>query len=98
MAEFVANVPIKFTTTSVTVAASPVSYGTANHPFPLTVTAIPGGGGTMNVEYRTAPGSSTWIAWPSGAVGAATADTLMSPVYELRFTAAGATGSVEVAG
>ena len=98
MATYVANVPIKFKTTSVTVAASPVSLDTTNFPFPLTVTAVPGGGGTINVETKTHPDSSTWVAWPGGAVAVTTQDQLLSPVAALRFTAAVATATVEVAG
>ena len=104
MAQYVANVPVKFKTTSVTVAASPVYYDTQNHPFPLTVVAVPGAAGTMAVAYSvdenaSALGASaTWIDWPSGAVAANTADTLISPVAGLRFTATVSTGSVKVAG
>lgn len=65
-------------------------------PFPITVVALPGGGGTMLVEYQAAQGGA-WTAWPDGAVSAKTVGILNGPVYALRFTAAVANGIVEVA-
>jgi hypothetical protein len=63
---------------------------------PATVRAVPGTDGTVLVEYRlTADGD--WSAWPAGAVTVATVYALTAPVHSLRFTAAVATGHVEVA-
>lgn len=103
MGTYVQQVPVKFKSYTVT-TATPVYEDTQGFPFPLTVTAIPGGGGTMAVAYSTTPnaagnpGSATWIDWPSGAVAANTSDSLLSPVAALRFTAATASGTVEVNG
>lgn len=72
--------------------------------FPATVTACPGAGGSLAVEYSTTPraagdpASAKWINWPGGTVTANTADTLESPVTAIRVTATTAAGSVEVIG
>ena len=65
-------------------------------PFPLTVVALPGSGGTLLVEWQAAHGGA-WSAWPDGTVSAKTVKILNGPVYALRFTAAVANGIVEVA-
>lgn len=65
-------------------------------PFPLVITAVPSGGGTLLVERQTAQGGA-WTAWPAGAVAAKTTQVLNGPSYALRFTAAVAAGIMEIA-
>lgn len=65
-------------------------------PYPLTLVALPGGGGTLLVEYQVAQGGA-WTAWPEGTVSEKTISALNGPVHALRFTAAVANGMVEVA-
>ncbi len=65
-------------------------------PFPLTIRAAPGSGGTMLVEYRISP-TGDFVAWPAGTVSAATICNLNGPVEALKFTAAVADGVVEIA-
>jgi hypothetical protein len=65
-------------------------------PYPATVFANPGSGGTLLVEYRISPAGS-WIAWPDGTVAVDTVYLLNGPVEALRFTALLADGTVEVA-
>lgn len=65
-------------------------------PYPLTIKATPGAGGTLLVEYRITP-TGAFSAWPSGTVAAATVMKLNGPVEGLRFTAAVADGVCEVA-
>lgn len=62
---------------------------------PCTVVAIPGGGGTLLVEYQVVP-TGSWTNWPAGAVSAKTIYLLSGPVNALRFTAAVADGTVEI--
>ena len=103
MGTYVQQVPVKFQKYTVT-TATPVYLDVQGFPFPLTVTGLPAGGGTINVAYSTTPnaagqtGSASWIDWPAGAVSVNTSDALISPVAALRFTAATATASVEVNG
>jgi hypothetical protein len=103
MGTYVQQVPVKFKTYTV-VVGTPKYEDVQGFPFPLTVTAIPGDGGTMAVAYSTTPnaagstGTATWIDWPSGAVATTTSDSLLSPVAALRFTATTANGTVEVNG
>ena len=88
---------------TVTVAASPVAYTSGGidslNPdtigYPLTVSAIPGAGGTLLVEYQLVKDGS-WTEWPGGAVAAKAIYVLAGPVYALRFTAAVAAGVVEI--
>lgn len=101
MGTYVQQVPVRFKSYSVT-TATPVYEDVQGFPFPLTITAIPAGGGTISVYYSTTPnaagqpGSATWIAWPGGTVSTTTSDALMSPVAGLKFVAATANGTVEV--
>ena len=89
---------------TVTVAASPVAYTSGGTDslkpdtigYPLTVSAIPGAGGTLLVEYQLVKDGS-WTEWPGGVVAAKTIYVLAGPVYALRFTAAVSTGTVEIA-
>lgn len=88
---------------TVTVAASPVAYTSGGidslNPdtigYPLTISAIPGAGGTLLVEYQLVKDGS-WTEWPGGVVAAKTIYVLAGPVYALRFTAAVAAGVVEI--
>lgn len=72
--------------------------------YPCSITAVPGGGGTLLIEYSTtpgaaaAPGSASWADWPSGATATRATDALLAPVTAIRATAAVAAGSVEVVG
>ncbi len=65
-------------------------------PYPATIFANPGAGGTLLVEYRISP-DGTWIAWPAGTVTEDTVYLLNGPVEGLRFTALVADGVVELA-
>lgn len=68
-------------------------------PVPLTLTAVPGSGGTLKVEYQVAE-DGVWQLWPegvSGIVSSTTTSRLESPVNALRFTASTADGIVEIA-
>jgi hypothetical protein len=87
----------------------PVPVGTSyfdmlGFGYPCTVSAIPGGGGTLTLSYSTTPGaagleaSANWIAWPAGTVSAAASATLISPVTGIRAVAATAAGVVEITG
>lgn len=82
--------------------AAPVIVDVLDEGAPLTVTAVPGAGGTLLVEHSTSSrsevgaGTATWIAWSHGAVASAISDTLLSPVTALRFTATTAAGVYEV--
>lgn len=62
---------------------------------PLTVMAVPGSGGTLLVEYQVVEDGS-WAEWPDGTVTAVTDNKLDGSVFALRFTAAVATGIVEI--
>ena len=70
---------------------------------PVTVTAIPGGGGTMTIYSTTSPraqidaGTATWVAWPAGAVAVATQNTAFGVVIGIKCEAAVAAGSCEIA-
>ena len=79
--------------------ASPVIYAAEDGgalPFPMTVCATPGAGGTLLVETRVSA-SGNWTAWPSGAVAVKTTMAMYSAQQGLRFTAAAANGTVELA-
>lgn len=59
----------------------------------ITVTAIPGGGGTANVQFSTssdaevAAATATWQDWPSGAVSSTTSDRVLSQITALKLIA-----------
>jgi hypothetical protein len=102
MTTFVANVPVRSKRFAVPVGA-PLILDMRAYPYPLTVTAIPGAGGTINIEVSTYPNnpadtSATWEPWPSGSVTARTSDVLTAPVAWLRATVTTAAGAVEFAG
>lgn len=102
MATFVANVPIRSKRFAVP-TATPLVLDMRSYPFPLTVTGIPGGGGTINVEVSTYPdnpadSAATWQSWEAGATASRTTDVLMAPVAWMRITAASAAGAVELVG
>lgn len=85
--------------TSLTVTpAAPVLYEAEQFvlPYPITLHAVPGSGGTLLVEYRV-DGASAWAAWPEGTVSSATVMSLNGPVNALRFTAGVADGAVALA-
>jgi hypothetical protein len=94
-----ANVGQKYITQAITVVVgSPVTVEAAQFsiPWPVTVKAKPGVGGTMLVEFRVDP-TDAFEAWPAGTVGTATTYKLNGPVEALRFTALVADGSVRLA-
>lgn len=80
------------------VVGSPQTLEAAQYsiPYPLTLRAKPGSGGTLLVEYRISP-NGDFVAWPAGTVSAATVHVLTGPVEALRFTAGVADGTIEVA-
>lgn len=66
---------------------------------PMTITIIPGSGGSVTVEYQTAR-DGTWVPADGDLAGtllSTISARLTTPVYALRFTAATATGTVEIA-
>lgn len=79
-------------------------FDMAMHGIPSTVTAVPGGGGSLALAYSTTPrsaglgASAVWVDWPSGLVTANTSATLVSPITGLRVIASVAAGTVEVIG
>lgn len=94
-----AHLGAKNITQSVTVVVgTPVTLEAAQYsiPYPITIKARPGVGGTMLVEYRVDP-TDDFVAWPDGTVSAATLMKLNGPVEALRFTAAVADGTVRIA-
>ena len=80
------------------VAGAPLVLEAAQYsiPYPLTVRAKPGSGGTLLVEYRITP-TGDFTAWPAGTVTAATVYVLNGPVEALRLTAGVADGTAEIA-
>lgn len=84
-----------------------VVKGTTSAPFDVdvgqTVTATPGSGGSMLVEYTTdgevaiRNNSATWQAWTAGTVSVVTTDVCMFPLYA-RVTAYTANGVFKLAG
>lgn len=88
------------TQTVAVAAGTPVTAnsGVSGHPipYPITLRAKPGSGGTLLIEYRISP-TGDFVAWPAGTVSAAIVDTLNGPVDALRFTATTANGTVEIA-
>ena len=86
--------------TSISVAvgtSSPIAISV-----PCTVTAIPGGGGTLLIETTASgaaavsAGTATWFPWTLGTVSAASRNSILHPCTHLRATAATAAGVVEV--
>lgn len=65
-------------------------------PYPLTIRAKPGSGGTLLVEYRVS-GDGDWVSWPASTVSTATVYVVSGPVNALRLTATTANGTVEIA-
>jgi hypothetical protein len=69
---------------------------------PVTLAALPGGGGTVNVQYTVSTvadidaATATWHDWPGGAVSADTVDAILVPVTAVRGVAATADGVIEV--
>lgn len=76
-----------------------------NHGRP-TVTAVPGGGGTITVQYTTSTiaqinaSTANWVAWPDGTAGsvsATTSDVPLGQITAIRQLPVTATGVLEVA-
>ncbi|MEW5972335.1 MAG: hypothetical protein AB1713_01090 [Pseudomonadota bacterium] len=69
---------------------------------PVSVAAAPGAGGSVLVEYTLSPralieaGEALWLAWPAGAVTAASTDVLFAPAVAVRAKATGADGFIEI--
>lgn len=69
---------------------------------PPTITVIPGGGGTMLVQYSTSSpdeissGTGNWNNWPAGSVSAYTSDSLIGAANYIRASATTANGVLEV--
>lgn len=67
-----------------------------------TVTAIPGGSGTIDVQYSTspdcmtAPQSANWQEWPAGPVSTVTSDSLVGIVNCVQAQAGNVNGTLEV--
>ena len=70
----------------------------------LGVTAIPGGGGSIRVEFSLNPkedveaGTATWVAWEEGNVGTPTSRALVGTITAIRGVATTANGTLQVAG
>ena len=83
-----------------------VPAGTTSNPVFITdinatVTVIPGGGGSMSVEYSTSPtdlinNTATWATWPAGTVTVRTDDSLVGRISAVRAIATTAAGTLEV--
>lgn len=93
----------------------PVAAGTTSEPITFqghsgyevwspqvpTVTAIPGSGGSLLVQYSTSPpsqvaeGSANWFNWPNGSVTANTSNSLPGKVTAIRAIATTAAGVLE---
>lgn len=101
MGTYVQQVPIKFLSLPV-VAGTPVYLDVQGFPFPISVTTLPGSGGTMTVYFSTTPGaagkleSAIWQEWPLGAQTGPKTDGVISPVAGLKFTATTVNGVAEV--
>lgn len=89
------------------VVGTPQIIGLSNVPAPVTLSAQPGVGGSMLVEYSTSPEATTspndtaktfWQAWPAGTVSVAKTDGVTSPLTAVRATAITASGYFEVVG
>lgn len=69
---------------------------------PPTITAIPGVGGAMLVQYSTsspeeiASGLGNWNNWPAGSVSVYTSDSLLGAANYIRASATTANGVLEV--
>lgn len=84
-----------------------LAVGVTSDPFlavkPMTsITAVPGGGGSISVEYSTSTeakvtaGTANWVAWPKGSVTVNASDTLVGKITAIRATALVAIGLLEV--
>ena len=103
MGTYVQQVPCKFVSLPVS-TSTPTYLDVQSFPFPLTVSVLPAGGGTLNVFYSTTPNAAgkleaaSWIQWPSGVQTGNFSDAVISPVSGLKFVAATANGVAEVNG
>lgn len=72
----------------------------------VTVTAIPGGGGSATVHHTTNteaevaadPNGCTWVPWDAGAVTQATSRSLSGPVTAVRISAVTQQATLQVCG
>ena len=80
------------------IVGTPVTLEAAQYsiPYPITIKAKPGVGGTLLVEYRVDP-TDDFDQWPAGTVSAKTVYKLNGPIEALRFTAEISDGSVSIA-
>ena len=85
-----------------TAVASGATVQIASNNRKATISAIPGAGGTLSLQYSTtptamsSPGTANWFPWPAGMVNSNTMDSLLSPVVAIQATAGVAAGVVEV--
>lgn len=84
-------------------ATSDAQFGLGNNGgIGATITAVPGGGGTMTVQYSTSTeddikaGTGNWQNWPKGSVSAIGSDTLVGRVTAVRASAVTAAGTLEI--
>lgn len=81
------------TVSSVVVPAGTTqSIGTV--PGGATIGVVPGGGGSMTVQYRISP-NGPLRTWAPGSVTVATDEATISPYLEMHFTATGEDGFAE---
>ena len=80
------------------IVGTPVTLEAAQYsiPYPITIKAKPGVGGTLLVEYRVDP-TDDFDQWPAGTVSVKTVCKLNGPTEALRFTAEFSDGSVSIA-
>jgi len=86
MAFFIGPGPRPYTLTVAAGTPKEVTSGNGDTLSGVTVTVVPGVGGTALCEYQTTP-TDTYTAWPGGTVSARTTYVLTGPVYALKFTA-----------
>lgn len=90
------------TTTKQSLSAAETGGIIAPYRLPVTVTAVPGSGGSMLVQYTTSAWAdvcaetATWLSWPAGTVYATTTDTIVGPITAIRATATTQPGVLEV--
>lgn len=72
----------------------------------ITVTAIPGGGGSATIQHTTAdpalveanPGAQQWVDWDAGSVNVATSRSSSGAVSAVRINAVAQTATLQVCG
>jgi len=101
MGQSVQQKPVHAKTYAVSTAA-PTYLDCMQLPFPISVSAIVGSGGSLAIAYSTTPGaagnpgSANWFNWALGTVTSNSNDVLLAPCTAMRFTATTAAGTVEV--